>query len=241
MNKFRIFLEKNKIFIETLAAISLSVMAVVVSIQSNKIAEYQNELSKQQLLPKFDVSLTQDFFNQEKDCFTGEKITVYNSGSPFTNYHSDVESFIVIHFLEKETGLQFQKDILLKGYFGIEAKTSKTSQGKIREIYCKNCLIRFSKVDSIIRKEMEKKTDLSLDDVELKHYLKISYVSTLEDRAIKYYDVSFMEGQLMEAQEGEKIFHKAENYWKESMFITFSMQDSSCIKKINQVLNKKNH
>ena len=55
MQRIRTWLEINKVFFETFAAVLLRVMALVVSCQANRIANYQTELMEAEYQPVFDI------------------------------------------------------------------------------------------------------------------------------------------------------------------------------------------
>jgi hypothetical protein len=85
-------LQRNKIFFEVITAGVLSVTAIIVSVQANKIAETQTIIMKEEVLPQIEILMT-----QTKDSVTNMYDTywlVYNRGGKMSEYKMDTYTFI---------------------------------------------------------------------------------------------------------------------------------------------------
>lgn len=98
MCKIRSFLEQNKIFFETIAAISLTVMSVVVSIKSNKIASEQNTLTELSLQPYFDVYCYRTEFDSLSFAYKQEYVDIKNNAGKVSNVETHITSFIRCYY-----------------------------------------------------------------------------------------------------------------------------------------------
>lgn len=87
IDKARDFLERNKIFFETIAAMTLTIMAIVLAWGQLKVTKDQTEFLKQQTiieraqtLPQFLIT-THLIIDQESGRATDEEILIYNQGN----------------------------------------------------------------------------------------------------------------------------------------------------------------
>src|SRR5919108_6641078 len=91
----RNWLDRNKVFFETIGALLLSVMAVVVSIKANQIAEFEAVLAKAELLPTlhFDVDLRKE---PETGHWAFDELVISNIGRPLRSFDSNPLIFLEI-------------------------------------------------------------------------------------------------------------------------------------------------
>jgi hypothetical protein len=95
-------LERNKIFFETLAAILLSAMAIMVSCQSNRIASVQMKLAERQTAIADELS--QPFFraavvlqwDSTSQKYIQDRLAVINDGAPAYNPLVKVAQFLAV-------------------------------------------------------------------------------------------------------------------------------------------------
>ena len=119
--KFRTFLSKNKIFFDTLAAISLSLMAVIVAVLQVNITRKQNELIEAQLLvqkqlasPHFNIR-TQILDNNETGKPSAEVLVVTNEGGEVYNLDWEIAVFFDVVALSPDKPKEVE--IPVSGYF----------------------------------------------------------------------------------------------------------------------------
>lgn len=99
--KFKQWLENNKIFFEVIAFGFLTAMAVIVSLEANRISSYQILLTKRQNQPIFKIDLKLDAGK--------ETLSISNNGGPIHEFTCDS---IVFYEIEKKPESIFEKNIL---------------------------------------------------------------------------------------------------------------------------------
>lgn len=104
LHAIRDWLERNKIFFETITVIFLTIMAIVVSVEANRIASYQTDILKSENLPF--VSCV------ERSNYTSsgyvEQLTIYNAGAPLTEFDCDVLVFYKIMYVQSAGALDIE-------------------------------------------------------------------------------------------------------------------------------------
>lgn len=117
----REWLERNKIFFELVVALSLTSMSIIVSINSNQIAAYQNELIKEENQPIFVFNLTHAD-NGSLD--VGERIDISNIGKPAYNFKAEPYIFFDIHLYNKSDYNSEKKAYVpITSYYGYSVET----------------------------------------------------------------------------------------------------------------------
>ena len=90
VQKFRAFLTLNKIFIESVVAVLLSAMALVVSCNANKIAQAQTKIMEVEHIPKLELRMHEEF-NEKKKIYDNNVWMVYNkNGKLITTYEGNM-------------------------------------------------------------------------------------------------------------------------------------------------------
>lgn len=119
INKTRFFLEKNKVFFETAAAVALSVMSILVSYFQYQSSQKQNDLSERmlnislkQIQPSINVSATY-LDNDGDQKYDEERLIVTNEGNPI--YSPNIETIVLVEALVH--GTQNGNETLWKDVF----------------------------------------------------------------------------------------------------------------------------
>ena len=121
LNTIREWLEKNRIFFELVVALSLTSMSIIVSINSNQIAEYQNELIKEENQPIFVFNLTH---SDNGSLDVGERIDISNIGKPAYNFKAEPYVFFDIHSYNKSDYNSEKKAYVpVTAYYGYSIET----------------------------------------------------------------------------------------------------------------------
>lgn len=87
----RRWLERNKIFFEVFASVVLGAMAVIVSVASLRISSIQATLQRVQMSPAVTAEM-QVVYDEERNSYTGEVLTVTNNGSPLSEFRATLSS-----------------------------------------------------------------------------------------------------------------------------------------------------
>lgn len=126
LDTIREWLERNKIFCELIVALSLTSMSIIVSINANQIAEYQNELIKEENQPIFVFNLT---YADNSNLGVGERIDVSNIGKPAYNFKAEPYIFFDIHLYNKSDYNSEKKAYApVTGYYGYSIKTGSPTE-----------------------------------------------------------------------------------------------------------------
>lgn len=112
LDTIRKWLENNRIFFELIVALSLTSMSIIVSINANQIAEYQNELIKQENQPIFVFNLTRTVnpnYTDNGSLDKGERIDINNIGKPAYNFTAEEYIFFDIRLYNKSDNYSEKK------------------------------------------------------------------------------------------------------------------------------------
>ena len=112
---FRKGLNDNKIFFEVFVAGCLSAMAIIVSIQSNKIAQSQTKMMEEQGLPQIEIRYNQEK-NQRTEIYDYNKWYVFNQGEKLSNLETETMSFV---YYNSKEGLFDTVLFPVYGYLGM--------------------------------------------------------------------------------------------------------------------------
>lgn len=124
--RLRNFLDKNKIYFETLTATTLTLMAIVVAVAqllvTNKQTAYleqQTIIGRSQALPHFVVTAKQ-YMNEDNTLAVSDKILIYNQGNLAYNITTQTAVFFELSYL-KETDIRNQR-IPVSGYYTVSGE-----------------------------------------------------------------------------------------------------------------------
>ena len=208
MKYIKEWLKENKIFFETIAIVLLSTMAIIVSIQSNKIsssqlriAEDQKRIMVAQNLPLLRLNAYQ-VYTKETDKYSEDIIKIVNEGPPLYEFHKDYVVFIEFEFGKRGEALS-KILIPLNGYYGSSFLT-----GESKNLLCtitgpKNKL-KYDNFISEFRSLAEKEGYYAFD--KLRRFININYKDLFEQRHSDFYEVDFFNSKKMEPEEGQKYF-----------------------------------
>jgi hypothetical protein len=241
IGQLRTFLEQNKIFVETITATCLAIMAIVVSIQSNRIAEQQTNIAYQELLPKFHIRNKQ-LIDSRTNLYTGQSVQIFNYGNNFDNFYADGISFLELTLEDTVSQTERVEKIRLLPVYSYEFMTSDELKGLIREFRTDNFYTDLETLEANFLKNKYAISNWTLKEFAFKHYLKLSYVSLMKERKMTYYDIEFPEGQLLDEKIGEKLWaeHKSDNDERGMLKLRCTEQNVvDKLKIINRQLNKK--
>lgn len=87
-DKKRDWLEKNKIFFETITAVFLAIMAIVVSFEANQIASYQTKIMKAEQSPILHFKVD-EIYDPTTSNYTRDELIISNVGSPLSEFKYD--------------------------------------------------------------------------------------------------------------------------------------------------------
>lgn len=188
-DKCRDWLVKNKIFFETITAVFLTIMAIVVSFEANQISSYQTEIIKKQQLPILHFEVDQ-IYDSATSNYTRDELTISNVGSPLSEFKSDYAIFFKIDSGQRDEPPKTAL-IPLEGYYFHTVITNKPV-GELARIA--NYAIPEGnnyKAGQTMRsfyKYAEERNAWGLIDIV--RYVRVKYKDIFGDYHIEYYYVS---------------------------------------------------
>jgi hypothetical protein len=217
LESIRSSLKKNKIFFETIAALLVSTMAVLVSYSQLHIARVQINISKQVALPHFVIRAKQLTGSTDSQTYDEDEITVENQGSVITNFRGN--SVVLLDVKLSGRNSPTEKTFYLTGYY-LGHAYSPQGQGLLITIKGYKNNQKYSNLDREFFKLVESKNEFG--NTELRRFLHITYTDQLGDNHSEYYYVPLIYGasQITE-KEGKAIFSGCENSLRTGKHIEF--------------------
>lgn len=206
--------QHNKIFFETLAAVFLTIMSIIVGIaqwssanSQNKIAEIQKELAEAQALPSFEIKIEQ-FKDQQSGMYNRNDLIILNHGGPAYNFEAESAYFIKTTYADPTVSCELR--VPLDGYFAADFEGSG-STGQLVQMYGdKNNLMYSELTNEPI--ELNKNNSYALN-LQQELYLKLSYTDLLNRSHMEYYQVHAVRGgKRIDDKTGEPIL----KHWEEA-------------------------
>ena len=134
LSRFRAALERNKIIFETLAAFSLSAMAVIVALaqyqttsKQTKLIALQTQIAEAQALPQFEVAIRQKL-NDETGKYDDNYLVVGNHGGAVHEFAAQAA-----YFLDVSVSVQLRSgkiELPTNGYFTTQ-EVSSSGTGRL--------------------------------------------------------------------------------------------------------------
>lgn len=142
------FLEKNKIYFETIIAIIMTVASLVVAVAANRISEAQKEIQEKTVSPNLDISCEYDSEGKVS------KVSIINNEGHLDDISIDIYPYLRIQFFESINGHNLFRthevfyplvfDIGNQGLF--ERRLPHTKNGILCEIYDSECIGKIIKI-----------------------------------------------------------------------------------------------
>lgn len=111
----RNWLNKNKIFFETIVMVFLTIMSVTVTYTSNEIASNQIDINKMENQPIFHIYTEYVFPDSNEATFTHDQLVISNSGSSLYEFKYQPYVFLKVEYWDtKPDNIVF---IPLEGYY----------------------------------------------------------------------------------------------------------------------------
>jgi len=227
----RRYLDRNKVFFETVAASLLSLMAIIVSvvqiglaIKQNKLTQMQTEIARTQALPQFVVSLKQ-IYDPTAEKYTEDQIVATSQGGLVQELDCNFAVFIDTSYFVHAAPRQ--KQLPLDGYYNSIFLTGEGS-GKVVTLKGINNDERFSQLTSQIRELAQAKGVMC--NVELKRYIRLRYRDVFGEKHVKYYYVPpIFGGSVLDENEGKSIFDRYEQGFTDSSMLKWESLNAQTI------------
>lgn len=211
MNELRSWLERNKVFFETIAALALSIMATVVSVAGVSVAARQNALielqlqaERLQLLPHLQLDVAYEMIENENGQMyaTTEKIIVTNYGGVARSIGST--AYVVMDVFLDGT----KKSFPLGGYYWTTFHFDG-AVGKLLEITREDNNKIWSDLERGYRELAKEEGHSGI--IELRRVVRLRYQDVFGETHVEYHLVEPLAGgSLIPQSEGEEY---AQEYW----------------------------
>lgn len=217
--------EKIQIGISIINVLVLGVFTTCLSCSSNEISKTQLLYTSAQMNPQFIIS--QEPIINEENSVVKKFIKITCNGGYFTNYDSHVFSIIEITCDDNQT-----YNIPLIGYWFSYGKTGNTL-GVVEEIRSDNNVELFSQLEDSILETYE-----DVLYIEVKHYLKISYMDFAQTKQNRFYEIVPIGGTTLIDDEIYKLKKSAfDTDFKKRKYLDLINQPEENIKTLNNIIN----
>lgn len=226
----RQWLERNKIFFETIAATLLAVMAVAVSFMTwqvsrnaNDLLARQTDLAAEQLAPQLVLSAHQLRPPESQYC-DDEELWIDNSG-PGLARELQIEHVEVVETKTTRRSPPYgpakQSRVVTIGYYPVSIHASDAATGRLITCRAPGRNRALAELERDFR-DVAEKAGL-YGDLQLRRYLRVTYKGPLGAERTRYYEVCVITGQRELSQlEGEQVFAERQTALTEGALVDFA-------------------
>lgn len=216
----RKWLEENKVFFTTIAAILLSVMAIIVSWQTNLITQEQTKVIQREQLPSIRMEVSLPAYDVETGETSGRDILyIYNNGAPIYEFNIENMVFIEICYTENHENMRSVLYPIL-GYYNSTTIPAR-STGAIAYIFSnEESWYKFDEVDQAFRKFAENNNGFGC--LLLQRYIIFEYTDVFNEyhSEIYHYDRYHYSTKLLNSEEEKQLLELVDNaYANEGLWV----------------------
>lgn len=176
IKRLRNFLEENKVFFEVVVSVLLSIMAVLVSIEANRIANAQTRIMEQENSPHLEIRMTQDY-NQELKIYDNTNWLVFNRGGKIIDFEANECTFFKFYYGQNPDSIV----IPIYGYFNLRGLLSGESEGLIYQVDNDHN----GKIEIALRDSL-----MNYGYFEMASYIEITYRDIFDKKHSEYYQIA---------------------------------------------------
>ncbi len=219
----RDWLQRNKIFFETIAATLLALMAIIISFAQISISskqyvliEIQTDIARKQAIPQFVIAARQ--IRDPDGIVRSNAIYVNNRGGIVRDFHCNLAIFFDVELTSLKGGVK-KLAIPINGYYSSSAYNAEgTGQILVIRGYLNDEKLSQLRKDCY-RLAGEKE---AFCNIQVEQYLRLYYRDIFGEDHEDYYYVPFIYGgSPIEAKEGKEIFDKYEAARKNLSMVEF--------------------
>lgn len=197
----------------------LSLMAVVISVQSYRSTKLQTQVALLQAMPRFDV-----VFNQQYDGFkqkyTDNEVNIYNRGGSFTNFSSSDVVVLEVKYMGKDF-TEKHLQVFVYGYFTAEFVSPSSSQGLLAQFTGNNNNLKKIDLEQGIGK-YAKSHGLEYALIDVKQYVRMRYKDILGEDQTQYYDIPCVgPAEPIDIAKGKTVFKDYDDAAKDGRLVDF--------------------
>lgn len=212
------WLEKNKIFFETITAVFLTAMAVMVSFAQYKMMDKQNQIAEANALPQIvsTISYTKDKNNNYAD----EWLTIENEGGVIKEANTSQAVFIKVSYTSLKPYKLKILYIPLSGYYN-SAFSSGRGKGTVTSAFGKDSNSKFCDFARSFNPLLSEGDELLL--VDLIRMVQVKYYDIFGKEHIDYQVVDPIGvANALSKSQGERIFSAYYKALKDGIYLDFN-------------------
>lgn len=218
IERLRIWLEKYKVFFETITALLLAAMAIMVSIAQFRMMEKQNEISIANGIPQ--ILATISFEKDRQGNYSDEWQVVENEGGVIKQARTFEAMFIKVAYSSSRPARIQTLNIPLSGYYNTEFLTGR-GKGTIAKSWGKGSNKKFNDFSNEFKPLMANNNEILL--VSLVRMLKILYLDIFGQQRTEYLVVDPLGGSsTVSKPEGDRIFTAYDTALDSAKYLDFS-------------------
>lgn len=225
MEQVRAWLKRNKVFFETITALALSVMAIIVAVgqyyttsRQTSFMALQTQIAEAHALPQFEIAVKQKL-NVETAKFDDNYLIVDNHGGPVHGFDVEPAYFLKVSIVDQRFA-SGKAQIPVSGYFLSQA-VSSSGTGLLTTIIGNHNNARFVDLNHQLSAAATAR-GWSVGLLEERVFLALTYLDLLDRRHEEYYEVPTVGGgwRLPDAT-GRRIFEE----WRSPQRLEMSKLD----------------
>ena len=213
-----------KISCEIVSVFLIGALSVYIGYQANKISQAQLELAQAQSYAQFIINEECNYDDNGRA--NNHTVKIFCQNGYFTNYNSDI---FTILYLSCDDGYTYK--IPLVGYWFVHAKTGNM-QGLIETIGATDNHKKYFELLDVL-----KTTHKKIIDINIKHFLSISYYDCTQTVQERFYQVKPISGTTI--VEEELFIKEKEDFdkmFKENNYIDLDRYTIKDIQSINDMM-----
>lgn len=216
------FLPRNQFgqAIISFTALLVSISAIVITSNTNKIMEQQIEVTKAEKRPL--INFKRDYENDEAGFAIREKISIHNEGGLMEEFDSEVFTFFDISILDYGKN-EIEQHIIVPirhYYYGFTTGALQKEvvtysnpffkEGNNKKIF--NVAREFAELKKPLEQKQIANSDYQflIGEADFKTYFKVVYKDIYGEKQEIYYDASNLGAKKISVTQGEKIFENDE-------------------------------
>jgi hypothetical protein len=216
-SSIKCWLESNKVFFETIAAVLLTMMAIVVSIAQYKMMDKQNQISEANALPQIISTISYD--KNEIGNYADEWIVTENEGGIIKEADTSMSLFIKASFTNLNNLRNKVLYIPLSGYYSSSFLTGR-GKGTVAKSFGKDNNTKFHNFSLAFKPLMLRNNEMLF--VDLVRIQKVKYFDIFGKNHVEYLVVAPIGGaNALSKSEGERIFSAYNDALKNGTYLNF--------------------
>ena len=206
LDRIKKCLEYDKIFFDTVAAISIALAAVIVSVCQLRMSQIQTQIAEQSVLPHFVMTQHQMKSSPESSVYDEDRITVRNHGAVISDFDADYLVVFDVKLHSQDGHMSKKSKFFVNGYYGSQIWTAD-GKGLLVTIAGHGNNSRLAQLTWGLS-DVAKKNNF-YGEIQVQRFLHTTYTDLLGRFHSEYYFVPIIYGAArISEEEGSRIFQR---------------------------------